>query len=347
MSIQNDKLMNLADAKVLYDDLRGRIPDVSGKLDKPQTPGTQGQVLTSDGLGGQSWEDPTGGDPTEIIDDGAGEGDTDKVWSADKSAEEVSQLNGAINGKADEPTGTKSAGKIYGLMEVDGQLVPVWITPASGGAVDDVQVNGSSIVDNGIAAIPFGGDYTLGLVKARKWATRANAHGIYVTDDGEIATISATDAQVKAGATTGNCVLTPGIQDKAVFYGLTKAAGVNMNASSNPVGTYTPEAKSAISEMLNGAETVSGTTPSITAKPGVRYICGEVSTLSITAPASGCIDVVFTSGSTATVLTVSGAKSGVTAIKWAGGFDPTSLDADTTYEINILDGEYGVACAWT
>ena len=92
--------------------------------------------------------------------------------------------------------------------------------------------------------------------------------------------------------------------------------------------------------------TVSGTTPSITGADGYRYICGEVSTLNITAPASGCIDVVFTSGSTATVLTVTTAKTGAT-IRWANGFDPSALEADTVYEINILDGELGVAGAWT
>ena len=48
----------------------------------------------------------------------------------------------------------------------------------------------------------------------------------------------------------------------------------------------------------------------------------------------------FTSGATATVLTVP------STIKWANGFDPTSLDANTTYEINIMDG-LGVCCAWT
>lgn len=94
-------------------------------------------------------------------------------------------------------------------------------------------------------------------------------------------------------------------------------------------------------------ENVSGSTPSITAMAGVRYVCGECSTLSIQAPASGCIDVVFESGSTATVLTVTSAKTGVSAIKWANGFDPTSLDANTTYELNILDGEYGVVGQWT
>ena len=93
-------------------------------------------------------------------------------------------------------------------------------------------------------------------------------------------------------------------------------------------------------------ETVTGSTPSITAQPGVRYICGEVSTLAITVPATGIIDVVFESGSTPTVLTVT-PPSGVTAVKWANGFDPTALEADTVYEINIMDGEYGVVGAWT
>lgn len=33
------------------------LPDVSSKLDAPSTPGTLGQVLTSDGEGGQTWQD--------------------------------------------------------------------------------------------------------------------------------------------------------------------------------------------------------------------------------------------------------------------------------------------------
>lgn len=81
MSIQNDKLMNLADGKVLYDDLRGRVETA------------------------------------------------------------VSTLNGAINAKADEPTGTKSAGKVYGL---DSSLNPVWVEQSGGGGQADI---GLSIVD--------------------------------------------------------------------------------------------------------------------------------------------------------------------------------------------------------
>ena len=90
--------------------------------------------------------------------------------------------------------------------------------------------------------------------------------------------------------------------------------------------------------------TVTGSTPTITALPGIRYVCGEVTTLDITLPASGIVDVVFESGATATVLTVT-PPTGVT-VKWANGFDPTALEADTTYEINVCDG-LGVAGTWS
>ena len=90
--------------------------------------------------------------------------------------------------------------------------------------------------------------------------------------------------------------------------------------------------------------TVSGSTPSITAVAGKRYVCGECSTLTVAVPASGIIDVVFESGSTATVLTITPATG--STVSWANGFDPTSLDASTTYELNIMDG-LGVAAKWT
>ena len=165
--------------------------------------------------------------------------------------------------------------------------------------------------------------------------------------NGGLRITKAADANVKTGTGTYSPIV-PNTQHQSVFYGLAKAAGdTTQSASSNAVGTYTETAQSKIHEMLDAPVAVSGTTPTITGKSGIRYICGEVGTLSITAPESGCIDVVFTSGSTPTVLTVTSAKTGVTAIKWMNGFDPTSLDADTTYEVNILDGELGVAGSWT
>lgn len=40
--------------------------DITQKITKPQTEGTQGQVLTSDGQGGQSWQTPSGGGESGI-----------------------------------------------------------------------------------------------------------------------------------------------------------------------------------------------------------------------------------------------------------------------------------------
>jgi hypothetical protein len=207
------------------------------------------------------------------------------------------------------------------------------------GAVQDVQVNGTSVLDaQGVANVPLAVNRgTTGVVKINQ------SFGITETL-GILTLYETTVADVKSGAATLRAVL-PKVQHASAFYGLAKAAGdTTQSASSNAVGNYTDAAKSAISTMLNGQVTVSGTTPSITVLPGIQYVCGEVATLDITLPASGCIDVIFQSGSTPTVLTVT-PPSGQT-VKWANGFDPTSLDANTTYAINIKDG-LGVAASWT
>lgn len=83
---------------------------------------------------------------------------------------------------------------------------------------------------------------------------------------------------------------------------------------------------------------VSGSNPTITAEYNKRYVCGEVSTLTITPASQGCTDVVFTSGTTPTVLSLP------QTVKMPSWF---SVEASKTYEINILDGVYGAVMAWT
>ena len=83
---------------------------------------------------------------------------------------------------------------------------------------------------------------------------------------------------------------------------------------------------------------VSGSNPSITAEYNKRYVCGEVSTLTITPASQGCTDVVFTSGTTPTVLSLP------QTVKMPSWF---SVEANKTYEINILDGVYGSVMSWT
>ena len=87
-------------------------------------------------------------------------------------------------------------------------------------------------------------------------------------------------------------------------------------------------------------ETVTGSTPTITAQANHRYMCGEVTSLSFTPCATGICDVVFASGSTVALLTV---PSG---IKWPEWFDPNNLETNTVYELNIMDGVYGAVMAW-
>lgn len=207
------------------------------------------------------------------------------------------------------------------------------------GGVGDVLIDGVSIVDQeGNANIPTASNNIKGVASINP------TFGISINQSGALFISGASSAQVKQSL-GGYKPLTPDLQDASVFYGLAKAAGdTTQSLSANVVGNYTEGAKSKIAEMLNAPVEVSGTTPAITALPGISYICGEVATLAITLPESGCIDVVFTSGSTPTVLTIT-PPTGQT-VKWANGFDPDTLDADTTYEINIANG-LGVCGSWT
>ena len=80
---------------------------------------------------------------------------------------------------------------------------------------------------------------------------------------------------------------------------------------------------------------VTGATPSITGEANKRYLCGTVTSLTITIPESGMMEVVFTSGSTAATLTA----TGVTFPSWF------TVEANYKYEISILDG-MAVVAAW-
>ena len=124
----------------------------------------------------------------------------------------------------------------------------------------------------------------------------------------------------------------------------TTTATVNDGAKGDPGDDYvlTAQDKADIAALVTPEPvTVSGSTPSITAQANTRYVCGTVSTLTFTPSATGICDVRFTSGSTATVLTVP------ITVLWPDWFDPSALEANTVYEINIMDGKYGAVAAWT
>ena len=183
-------------------------------------------------------------------------------------------------------------------------------------------------------------------VQKTDYATNSNAgivkggsRGVMISDSG-ILTIDAAISEIIKIGTNGKNPIVPGRQHESTFYGLAKAAGFDEKNSTLPVGQYTESAKSAISQMLNGFVLITGSTPTINALPGMRYMCGEVSTITITPPASGVVVVMFTSGSTVAALNVP------STVKWANGFDPSTLDANTVYEIKIRDGLYASALKW-
>lgn len=84
-------------------------------------------------------------------------------------------------------------------------------------------------------------------------------------------------------------------------------------------------------------EQVSGTNPIIVCEDNHRYICGEVLSLNITPSVNGVSEIIFTSGSSAAVLTVP------STIKWPEWFNPNALETNATYQLKITNNLANVA----
>lgn len=121
------------------------------------------------------------------------------------------------------------------------------VTKLSDKLIKDVQINGSSILNNGVANVPIAAYNQLGAVYD---GGSYGYFGVSVANDGRLQITRAEDGNVKTGAQAYRPIV-PYNQHLATFYGLAKASGdTTQSASSNPVGTYTDAAKKAIREML-------------------------------------------------------------------------------------------------
>ena len=113
--------------------------------------------------------------------------------------------------------------------------------------VDDVQINGTSVVTDGVANVPVASVNNVGVVKVD------TNYGIGMRSSPNQSTLriaKAGSTNVKAGDNQYQPIV-PYCQHESIFYGLAKAAGdTTQSASSNAVGTYTDEAKKAIRKML-------------------------------------------------------------------------------------------------
>ena len=174
--------------------------------------------------------------------------------------------------------------------------------PSTNDVINDVQVNGTSVVSNGVAEIPIATESSVGVCRADpNYGT-----GIYAQ---RLMVARAPDDYIKNGANVYRPIV-PSTQHLASFYGLAKAAGdTTQSQSSNAVGTYTQEAKAAIKNMLEIGTSVqtieiTETDPVITALANTRYICGEITSLDFTPAASGICDIIFTTGTTLPVITL-------------------------------------------
>lgn len=164
-------------------------------------------------------------DGSALIDDTAGTGDTGKAWSADKVTSELS-------GKYEKPSGGIPASDL-----ASGVIPSVPVT--------DVQVNGSSVLSNGVANVPIA---STGGVKGV--VTIDSTYGIGANANGRPYIQKASDTKVKAGTEQYQPIV-PEYQHRSVFYGLAKSAGdTTQSSSSNAVGVYTDDAKKKIRMML-------------------------------------------------------------------------------------------------
>ena len=111
--------------------------------------------------------------------------------------------------------------------------------------VDDVQINGTSIVEDNIAKIPVAGE-KLGAVKI---GATQGWYGLRTNNEGNIHIEKAASSTVKNGSESYQPIV-PATQHEAAFYGLAKVAGHDEKGSALTVGQYTDEAKAAIKSML-------------------------------------------------------------------------------------------------
>ena len=191
--------------------------------------GDKGDKGDTGATGPQGPQGPAG-DPTELIDDTTTTA-TDRAWSASKTAGELNNLNGAISQKYTKPqNGIPASDLASGVIPA----VPV----------QDVQVNGTSIVNQGMANIPYVSNSTPGLVKV-------TGYGLwYDGSSGFIYVNKANSTQIKQG-TQAYSPIVPELQHESTFYGLAKAAGADMaSVSGATVGVYPEAQKIAIQKML-------------------------------------------------------------------------------------------------
>lgn len=137
--------------------------------------------------------------------------------------------------------------------------------------VQDVQINGTSIVSQGVANVPVASANTDGIVRTRE-QYGINIAGQSSSYPNALFISKSTSANIKSGTEQYKPIV-PYNQHESTFYGLAKAAGdLTQSASSNAVGTYTESAKSAIQQMLDVPSTTDLAAKLDAAEAGLKVV---------------------------------------------------------------------------
>lgn len=157
------------------------------------------------------------------------------------------------NGTADDARSNAYALTWTGDGKYAGDVYVHANTDSSGGTklatvddvtVTDVQVNGTSVVSNGVAEIPKASESSLGVIKVSgSWLGHA------VNGDGILFHTQPSNNYLKGGS-DGYHSISPINQHVSAFYGLAKAAGSDEKNSTLPFGQYRDATKSAIQNMI-------------------------------------------------------------------------------------------------
>lgn len=211
------------------------------------------------------------------------------------------------------------------------------------GAVKDVQVDGTSVAANGVANVPIVSAYgNTGVVKIVQY------RGLdFEQSTGALTTQIASDIHIKGGV-TGYAVIDPFHQHQSTFYGLAKAAGHDEKNSTESIGTYTPEAKGAIQQMLGVSDLIAPAENDLVASQA--YAVGDIFTANgklykvTTAIAADGAIVLQNEGETVSGANAVETKIGEGFVKftdYATSSTPgvVKVNDDGTYGIRMLNGQ--------
>ena len=135
--------------------------------------------------------------------------------------------------------------------------------------VQDIQINGTSILNNNVANIPVADANNLGAVKIR-----IGDNGLRIDGNGFLTTYPAMPVDIKTGIHQQR---QPAVnrQHESTFYGLAKAAGADMkDIADTTVGAYPDAQKEAIQSMLGITQMLAPENPNLVASQA--YKIGDV-----------------------------------------------------------------------